>query len=274
MTEKKKASKLSDDKKKIKSRYTKLKEELNGLIEQANLIVLSIAIDVGVLTDKEIKKCKDQKLENINVAYQKWYSLSLQVIRQILPDRLDDFILQYKNEKRKVIDNLTYSISDYLAGITLSRNDTIIVDRSAAFPKIQMQLAILESVQTRFKTKIFDISEVLQADIFDSEIEAAKELNKKGFVRASGAIGGVVLEKHLGKVCIHHERKPKKQNPSINDFNELLKKNEIIDTAQWRFIQHLGDIRNLCDHHKEKEPTKDDVIDFIAGVEKIIKTVY
>jgi len=31
------------------------------------------------------------------------------VIKQLMPDRLDDFIKLYKNEKRKEVDHLTYT---------------------------------------------------------------------------------------------------------------------------------------------------------------------
>jgi hypothetical protein len=258
----------------MESKFSKLEEELKELVNQGELLQISIAIDLGILNEKQTKEFKDFKLPDIKDEYQKWYSLSLQVIRQILPDRLDDFVFQYKNEKRKNMDFITYTISDYLIGVKTTRGYTTVVDGKAAYPKFETQLNILKSAETRFKNVIFDISEVLQADIFDSEIEAAKELNKKGFIRASGAIGGVVLEKHLSKVCSHHSLKSRKKNPTISDFYQLLKENGTIDTAQWRFIQHLGDIRNLCDHPKDKEPTKDEIVDFLSGIEKIIKTVY
>ena len=35
-----------------------------------------------------------------------------------------------------------------------------------------------------------------------------------------------------------------------------------------------GDIRNLCDHHKDREPTQQEVEDLIKGVEKITKTLF
>ena len=41
-----------------------------------------------------------------------------------------------------------------------------------------------------------------------------------------------------------------------------------------RHIQLLGDIRNLCDHDKKQEPTKDQVQTLIDGTDKIIKTVF
>jgi uncharacterized protein (UPF0332 family) len=99
-------------------------------------------------------------------------------------------------------------------------------------------------------------------------------LNKKGFTRGAGAIAGVVLERHLKQVCKNHNITITKRNPTINDLNQLLKDNNIIEVPDWRFIQRLSDLRNLCDHDKEKEPTRGEVEELINGVEKIIKTVF
>ena len=45
---------------------------------------------------------------------------------------------------------------------------------------------------------------LVQADLFDNELDAAAELNDKGFRRAAGAVAGVVLEEHLETVCEQH----------------------------------------------------------------------
>jgi hypothetical protein len=37
----------------------------------------------------------------------------------------------------------------------------------------------------------------------------------------------------------------RKTDPGISGINDGLKAAGVIDVAQWRFIQHLGDIRNL-----------------------------
>jgi hypothetical protein len=110
--------------------------------------------------------------------------------------------------------------------------------------------------------------------MFDNEIEAAKELWKKGFYRGSGAIAGVVLERHLGNVCDKHNLKSHKKHSTINDLNQILKNNNVIDTATWRFIQHLGDLRNLCDHNKDRDPKKEEIGDLLSGVSKSTKTIY
>jgi hypothetical protein len=233
--------------------------------------------DAGKLPDN-IKKGLEKegtKLPNCALEYDTWYSEALRVVKQLIPDRTEDFIKQYKNEKRKEITFSTYGVSDYLIGLqrTTGFGADVIVDRSAAIPKMQVQNSILKSAEKRFESSLFDIQEVLQADLFDSELEAARELAKNGFFRAGGAVAGVVLEKHLGHVCQSHGLKSRKSHPSIADFYELLKKAGVIDTPKWRFIQHLGDLRNLCDHDKDREPTKDDILELVEGVEKVIKTV-
>jgi hypothetical protein len=109
----------------------------------------------------------------------------------------------------------------------------------------------------------------------DSEIESARLLKKNGFLRAAGAVAGVVIEKHLAQVCQNHNSvKITKQRPTIADFNDALKMADVIDTPRWRSIQHLGDLRNLCDHNKDREPKPDEVDDLLDGTEKIIKTLF
>ena len=67
--------------------------------------------------------------------------------------------------------------------------------------RFNTQLKILESVRTRFDTSLFDIAQLVRADLFDSELDAARELAKNGFLRGAGAIAGVILERHLAQVC-------------------------------------------------------------------------
>ena len=148
------------------------------------------------------------------------------------------------------------------------------VDTKSVLSKYEQQLNIVKSLKDRFESSLYDIKQLLQADLFDSEIAVAKELLKKGFVRAAGAVTGVVLEKHLSVVCQNHNLTSKKKTQSINDFNQLLKDNDVIDTPTWRNIQYLGDLRNLCDHGKERDPKKEEIEDLIDGTSKITKTLF
>ena len=207
--------------------------------------------------------------------YQNWYSESHRVVAQLIPDRIADFEAYYKQEKRKDISYATYTLADYLLDMRIVRAGRSVFDANhAASAKYAQQFLILKSASQRFRSSLFDIKQLVQADLFDSEIQAAKELAKHGFFRAAGALGGVVLEKHLGQVCSDHKIKIGKTNPTISDLNDSLKNASIIDTPVWRSIQRLGDLRNLCSHNKQREPTKDEVIELLDGIDQKIKTVF
>lgn len=210
----------------------------------------------------------------VHFEYDNWYTEALAVVRQLVPDRHEDFVSQYKQDKRKKITTLTFTISDFLQGVVIYDNGKKINGEYAAAIKMKNQLSIFSSVEVSFTSKIIEIKEILQADLFDSELAAATELLKKGFLRGAGAIAGVVLESHLSNICFAHSLNSRKKYPTISTYNDLLKTNNIIEVPQWRNIQLLGDLRNMCDHATEKSPTKDDVIELINGTNKIVKTIF
>lgn len=247
----------------------RIKKELSELINEGISI---LEAEVAAQSKKQSAKTK-VGLEIFR--YQNWYTRSLAVVRQLIPERLTEFQEQYKLDKRKDIDVSTYTISDYLMGWrVLGHYRTEKFSSFGAFAtKFQNQIAILQSAQTRIDSILADIKGVLKADLFDNELEKAKELLRKGFLRAAGTIAGVVLESHLLAVCENHLIKIARKNATISDYNDTLKNEGVYDVPTWRFIQRLGDIRNLCSHAKEREPTKEEVGELISGTEKVTKTV-
>jgi hypothetical protein len=229
---------------------------------------------------EEQKKTEDITIKTTTLYdYQIWYSVALALVKQTLPERVDEFQELYLCKKRKVseISYLTYGISDYFLGLNVTRgiNKEPIVDSLTAFlMKFQQQVTIVLSILGRINSTISDIKGTIQAEMFDSELEAAYALIKNGFLRAAGALAGVILERHFEQVLKNHELKIAKSNPTIADYNEFFKSSNIYDIIQWRFIQHLGDIRNLCVHKKEREPTEDEVKELLVGTDKIIKTIF
>lgn len=206
--------------------------------------------------------------------YNAWYNESLKLIKQLMPERYEDFVSCYLADKRrKEIDISNYTISDSMRGLRITQGIKVVVEPIQAFDIFLQQLRILDSLDRCFESSLFNIKELLQADIFDSELDAAKELCKNGFYRAAGALCGVILEKHFSSVCTSHAIKMKKAAPGISDYNERLKDEGVIDNKTYLLIQRLGTIRNLCDHNKKQEPTKDDIEDLIHGTDKILHEV-
>lgn len=262
------------------SNLEKYKKDLENLIKEGDL--LSNAINFECCPEEfevQAKKILNKKpysellktLPSFRDKYQYWYSESLSIIKLLLPDRINDFVKLYeKPKRRKNINYTNYVIEDYLRGVYIEK----IVGLDAAISQFRQQLNILKSVKRRFESSLFDIKQLVQADLFDSELDAARELNKKGFTRGAGAVAGVVLESHLSQVCENHQIKVTKKKPTINDFNQPLKDNEVIEMPTWRFIQHLADLRNLCDHKKKTDPKAEDIDELLKGVEKITKTLF
>jgi hypothetical protein len=253
--------------------------DLKRLVEDATLLLTTMQYEQHKQeVTKQLKDALGDKAEEyiktlprFASEYQRWYSEAKAVVRQVIPDRLSDFVRHYERQpNRKILQWDNYTIEDYLQG--LSRTD--IVTMIAGISRMEQQFHILKSAQQRFKSSLFDIRQLVAADLFDSEIAAARALVKNKFLRAAGAIAGVVLEKHLAQVCENHAIKVTKKNPTIGDFNELLKNADVIGTPRWRGNQHLADIRNLCDHNKAKEPTEEQVLDLVDGVAKVLKTIF
>lgn len=206
--------------------------------------------------------------------YQDWYTRALATVTHLLPDRLQEFQSLYCYGKRSRLDEESYTIKDYLEGL---RSPPAGIDLESgghiAAQKLFQQVFIVKSAESRLDDILSNVKRLLQADLFDSDLEAAQELLKNGYMRASGMIAGVVLEQHLKAVCDKHGIAISKKSPGISDYNDALKNASLVEVSQWRFIQHLGDIRNLCGHAKGREPTKDEADELIRGVAKIAKTL-
>lgn len=211
--------------------------------------------------------------------YQGWYTEACAVLRQILPDRLAEFQQLYRSDpKRKTIEITTYSIQDWLGGVRVTESSYTgqkpFDDFACVAMRFNTQFQILCAAEARFESSLFEIRQLLQADLFDHEIDAARELLRNGFLRAAGAVAGVVLESHLAEVCESHKITVSKKHPTIGDLNDLLKSQQVLDVPTWRLIQRLTDLRNLCDHDRKREPTKEEIMELIEGADKITKTAF
>jgi len=213
-------------------------------------------------------------------SYENWYTEARRVVEQLVPERLQDFISLYKLPgARKELTRDNYRIVDFLHGTTLADDPFSMI--GTAFNSTNTtknlfgnQTQILVSANKKISSSLMDIREVLVADLFDNEIDKARALLKNKLLREAGVIAGVVLESHLQNVASAHIIKIGKKNPTISDLNDPLKTSGVYDVPTWRLIQRLADIRNLCDHSKDRDPTVDEVNDLVEGTDKITKTVF
>jgi hypothetical protein len=62
---------------------------------------------------------------------------------------------------------------------------------TAARPRLKAQLEILRSAKARLESSLFEMRKLAAADLFNSELDACRELAARGFLRAAGTIAGV-----------------------------------------------------------------------------------
>jgi hypothetical protein len=225
----------------------KIREDLNKLYQLSEFMLYDLEHqrDIPEIVKSQTEEEKEQikALSNFFIEqYQNWYSESLILIKQILPDREKEFIELYKgNGKRKFISNETYNIQDWLRGAKVLPNEFNgkkgFDDHAIVLMNFVMQYRILKSVGKVLDSFLISLKSILQADLFDNEL--------------------VKTKKH----------------PTLAELNESCRTNNIFQKEVWRHIQLLADIRNLCCHHSEQEPTKDQLFELINGTNKITKTV-
>jgi hypothetical protein len=111
------------------------------------------------------------------------------------------------------------------------------------------------------------IRNLVQAEVFDNELEQATELLNGNYKLPAAVVAGVVLETTLRQMCIDKGIVPGKLN-KMND--DLAKAGEYNSLVQKR-ITALAAIRNSAAHGKPDEFSEKDVTDMISQVRTFVE---
>ncbi|BAY49771.1 hypothetical protein SAMD00079811_74000 [Scytonema sp. HK-05] len=103
---------------------------------------------------------------------------------------------------------------------------------------------------------------LVQAEVFDSELEQANELLSSGYSTAAAVIAGVVLETALRELC----DKERISHGKLDKMNADLTKAGVYNKLVQKQITALADIRNSAAHGKPNEFTEQDVSNMIRDV--------
>jgi hypothetical protein len=197
------------------------------------------------------------------------------MVSVLLPLRYLDFVRLYERPKnRKEITRDNYVVEDYLheTVVTAGYDKKVIASPDAAIPAFEQQFNIITALLQTLDSALLDIRREVQATLLDAEMIKAIQLAKNKQFRAAGAVAGIALEKHLEQVCARRQIKISRK--SIAEFNETLKKYEIIDFPTYRHLALLADLVTLCLQNKKREPEQTEIADLINGTDKIIITVF
>lgn len=258
-----------------------IRAEIKQLVEhgdelyQRQLIASASPADQKKMADmlaKDPDRAKLLKKPNFGNEYQSWYSQALRLVEQLLPDRYNEFRALYKDERRKALDIETFGVADYIGGYApISFNRGTSEDR--ALTCFRQQVDIAKTAELRLDSFLTDLGRTVHSEILDSELTDAGSLLSDGYIRAAGVVAGVALESHLKKLIADHKVSFRKK-ALLSNMNDALKDAGVYDVPQWRRIQHLTDVRNLCGHKAEREPKKEEVEDLIKETAKTVKILF
>jgi hypothetical protein len=196
--------------------------------------------------------------------YHKWYASCLALIETNMPSRREELTRIHEGAKgAKVNQN---AMLDLLRQDHITFSGQIVIARNITQIK-----AIVGSVPHYLDGRLHDLELAVAQAYVGDQLTEAQVLLKGGYVRAAGAVAGVLLERHLKLLCDRHQPPIKyTKTVGISKLNDLLKDAAVYDVSQWRKVQWMGDVRNSCDHAHTVEPRKEDVADLIAEVKKFV----
>lgn len=110
------------------------------------------------------------------------------------------------------------------------------------------------------------LKQLVQAEVFDSELEQAQELLGRGYKLAAAVIAGVVLETALRDLCDSNSIAHSK----LDVMNSQLVKAGIYSKLQQKQITAIADIRNSAAHGNPEQFSEQDVENMIRDIESFL----
>lgn len=108
---------------------------------------------------------------------------------------------------------------------------------------------------------------LVQAEVFSTELDQARELLSAGYASAAAVIAGVVLETNLRELCKRHGIAAEK----LERMNADLVKAGAYNVLVQKKVTALAAIRNSAAHGKSGEFSPSDVTAMLADVERLLE---
>jgi len=138
---------------------------------------------------------------------------------------------------------------------------------SGNYSRFKQTRAVFDAAKEDFEGGyVSSIRNLIQAEVFDTELEQAKELLAAGYYQAAAIIAGVVLETNLRQLCAQEEIQPGKLDRMNADLAKAGKYNSIIQKR----ITSLAAIRNGAAHGDVEAFSQADVVAMIDEVERLV----
>lgn len=172
---------------------------------------------------------------------------------------------EWKLKVQNIIELTAGKNSTYLKKFSEIESVKYLPDQT--YPYFIKQFALLNALKDDYENGfLVSLKSLVEANVFDTELEQAKELLSSKYKLAAAVIAGVVLETALRSLC----DKEKILHGKLNKMNEDLAKAGIYNSLQQKKITALADIRNSAAHGKDSEFELKDVENMIRDIESFL----
>ncbi len=259
-----------------------IKKEITNLIEDIKSLCFIFAYKESLTNEynsedeakyEEVINDYNQGICDLSEEYTLFYTKACRVVSCVLPERLEEFKSCYIHNSKTAQRFSVITIWSYFNRISVGsiKLDNRIED--IVYKLLKQQKNILKSCLDCLDKALYDIEVNIQYQFYTDELETARYLLSKKYIRPAGVIAGVALENHLKSVCKKYPTIKVGKNDTLSKYFDYLKSVNAIDVTLYKKLLYLADIRNLCCHSKDREPSNTEVEELINGVAKILVDV-
>ncbi|SFQ57724.1 protein of unknown function [Halopseudomonas formosensis] len=180
-------------------------------------------------------------------------------------DHVDDnLILNWQVKVKNLLSNLCGEDSQHFTAFIESGKATSF---SSNYTILQQMKAVFMAAKEDFEGGYLNsVRNLVQAEVFDNELDQAKELLSSGYAAAAAVIAGVVLETTLRNMCRDNGIPLGK----LDKMNADLTKQGVYNSLTQKRITALAGVRNSAAHGKTEEFSKGDVNSMINEIERFV----
>ena len=178
-------------------------------------------------------------------------------------DRIDDdLFLNWKVKARHLISMACRTDSEHYRQFVYSEKWL-----STSFGKLKGLKAVFLAAKEDYEGGYLNsVRNLVQAEVFESELDQARELLSGGYSSAAAVVAGVVLETTLRQLCTDSGIPVGK----LDRMNSELTKAGAYNLLVQKRITALADIRNNAAHGRTGQFKDNDVSDMISYVESFV----
>lgn len=190
--------------------------------------------------------------------YEIWCTKADNLVKQYLPQRLEKF----RKYRSRIEDGIELNRPKASKGADEARTDFI--------DYFDVQRNMVKSIPAKIEAEEVGVRRRISKRIERDGIQQARKLLENDFIRASGVVASVSLERHLLTMCENSESvSDYEPNHGINRLSQTLYEAGEIDKTTWNDLKALASIRETCAH--PEEPNKPAVQRLIDESEDFIQ---